>query len=110
MRVNRWLSKRLIEIRISIAGIRPGLLFIMSPVVVLFGLVQMPPPPEGSPAALSMGALGPTGYMTFVEILELVGGVLVAIPRTRNFGLLALYLLGRTQALRCAPLLTILPP
>jgi len=109
MRVNRWLSKRLIEIRISIAGIRPGLLFIMSPAVVLFGLVQMPPP-EGSPAALFMGALGPTGYMTFVKILELVGGVLVTIPRTRNFGLLALYLLGRTQALRCAPLLTILPP
>ena len=28
--------------------------------------------------------------MTFVKALELIGGVLVAIPRTRNFGLLVL--------------------
>ncbi len=37
-----------------------------------------------------MGAFIPTGYMTFVKVLELVGGILVAIPRTRNFGLLVL--------------------
>lgn len=73
-----------------VAGILLGLLFIMSSVVVLFHLVQMPPPPEGTPAALFMGALGPTGYMTFVKVLELIGGILVAIPRTRNFGLLIL--------------------
>jgi len=36
------------------------------------------------------GAFGPTGYMTFVKVLELLGGILVAIPRTRNFGLLIL--------------------
>jgi uncharacterized membrane protein YphA (DoxX/SURF4 family) len=74
----------------TIAGILLGLLFIMSSVVVLFGLVKMPPPPEGTPAALFMGALVPTGYMTFVKVLELLGGILVAIPRTRNFGLLIL--------------------
>jgi putative oxidoreductase len=50
----------------------------------------MPPPPEGSPAAMFFGAFGPTGYMTFVKVFELLGGVLVAIPRTRNFGLLIL--------------------
>ena len=74
----------------TIAGILLGLLFIMSSVVVLFGLVHMPPPPDGTPAAMFMGALGPTGYMTFVKVLELLGGILVAIPRTRNFGLLVL--------------------
>ena len=74
----------------TIAGILLGLLFVMSSVVVLFNLVQMPPPPEGSPAALFFGAFGPTGYMTFVKVLELTGGILVAIPRTRNFGLLIL--------------------
>ena len=37
-----------------------------------------------------MGALGPTGYMDFVKVLEVIGGVLVAIPLTRNFGLLVL--------------------
>ncbi len=74
----------------TIAGILLGLLFIMSSVVVLLNLVQMPPPPEGSPAAMFFGAFGPTGWMTFVKVLELIGGILVAIPRTRNFGLLIL--------------------
>jgi uncharacterized membrane protein YphA (DoxX/SURF4 family) len=74
----------------TIAGILLGLLFIMSSVVVLFGLVKMPPPPDGTPAAMFMGSFVPTGYMTFVKVLELLGGILVAIPRTRNFGLLVL--------------------
>ena len=74
----------------TIAGILLGLLFVMSSVVVLFHLVKMPPPPEGTPAAMFMGAFIPTGYMTFVKVLELTGGILVAIPRTRNFGLLIL--------------------
>lgn len=36
------------------------------------------------------GAVGPTGFMGFVKTCELLGGILVAIPRTRNFGLLLL--------------------
>ncbi|MCE9610516.1 MAG: hypothetical protein K8R23_10015 [Chthoniobacter sp.] len=74
----------------TVAGILLGLLFVMSSVSVLFGLIKMPPPPEGTPVALFTGAFGPTGYMTFVKVLELLGGILVAIPRTRNFGLLIL--------------------
>ncbi len=74
----------------NIAGILLGLLFIMSAVVVLFNLVATPPMPEGTPQAMFMGAFGPTGYMTFIKVLELIGGILVAIPRTRNFGLLIL--------------------
>ena len=74
----------------TIAGILLGLLFIMSAVVVLFDLVPMPPIPEGTPKAMFFGAFGPTGYMTFIKVLELTGGILVAIPRTRNFGLLVL--------------------
>ncbi|MCW5554958.1 MAG: hypothetical protein KIS67_22690 [Verrucomicrobiae bacterium] len=73
-----------------IAGILLGLLFIMSAVMVLFNLVKAPPPPEGSPAAQFFGAFGPTGYLTFVKLFELVGGLLVAIPKTRNLGLLVL--------------------
>ena len=72
------------------AGILLGLLFVMSAVVVLFGLVPTPELPEGTPMAMFMGAFGPTGYMTFVKVLELIGGILVAITRTRNFGLLVL--------------------
>lgn len=73
-----------------IAGIVLGLLFLMASVTFLLKLVPEPKLPEGSPIAMFMGAFGPTGYMTFVKIFELIGGVLVAIPKTRNFGLLAL--------------------
>jgi hypothetical protein len=74
----------------TIAGILLGLLFMMSAVVVLFGFAPAPELPEGTPMAMFMGAFGPTGYMTFVKVLELIGGILLAIPRTRNFGLLVL--------------------
>jgi putative oxidoreductase len=37
-----------------------------------------------------MGAFVPSGYLTFVKVLEVLGGVLVAIPRTRGMGLLIL--------------------
>jgi putative oxidoreductase len=73
-----------------IAGAILGFLFVMSGIVVLFNLVKVPPPPEGSPVAMFMGAFMPTGYMTFIKILEVIGGIFVAIPRTRNLGLLVL--------------------
>lgn len=73
-----------------IAGILLGLLFVMSGVVVLFKLVPIPEIPEGTPTAHFMAAFGPTGYMTFIKVLEVLGGLLVAIPRTRNLGLLVL--------------------
>lgn len=74
----------------TIAGILLGLLFLMASLMVLLKLAPIPKFPEGSPIALFMGAFGPTGYMTFVKIFELTGGILVAIPRTRNLGLLVL--------------------
>jgi putative oxidoreductase len=74
----------------TIAGIVLGLLFIMSSSVVLFHLVQMPEIPKDTPAAYFMSAFGPTGYMTFVKVFELLGGILVLVPRTRNLGLLVL--------------------
>ena len=75
----------------NIAGALLGLLFLAAGITVLFGLGPKPEaPPQGSPAALFMGALVPTGYLTFVKVLEILGGLLVALPRTRNFGLLVL--------------------
>jgi putative oxidoreductase len=68
-----------------------GLVF--SAIGLLSLLGKMPPPPEapaGSLVALFMGAFVPSGYMTFVKAMELIGGILVAIPRTRNWGLLVL--------------------
>jgi uncharacterized membrane protein YphA (DoxX/SURF4 family) len=40
--------------------------------------------------AMFFGAFAPTGYLTFIKILELAGGILVAIPFTRRLGLLIL--------------------
>jgi putative oxidoreductase len=74
----------------TIAGVLLGLLFVMSSVVVLFHLVKMPELAADSPEGHFMAAFGPTGYMTFVKVLELIGGILVMIPRVRNFGLLVL--------------------
>ncbi len=74
----------------SIAGVLLGLLFIAGGVT--FFVMTMPemPFPPGSPPIKFMEVMGPTGYMAFVKVLEIVGGLLVMIPRTRNFGLLVL--------------------
>lgn len=73
-----------------IAGVVLGLLFLMASVTYLLKLVPEPKLPEGTPIAMFMGAFGPTGYMTFVKVFELTGGILIAIPKTRNLGLLVL--------------------
>ena len=74
----------------TIAGALLGLIFVALPVAIMAHAIPMPPPAEGTPAASFMAAFGPTGYMTFVQICEIVGGILVAIPKTRNWGLLVL--------------------
>jgi putative oxidoreductase len=73
-----------------IASLLLGGLFIMSASVVLLGMAPMPELPKDTPIASFMAAFGPTGYMTFVKVLELLGGLLVLLPRTRNAGLLIL--------------------
>ena len=75
----------------NIAGGLLGLMFVVFGLNFFLKFIPMPPgPPEGSPPALLMGALIPTGYMAFVKVLEILGGVLVAVPKARNFGLLVL--------------------
>jgi len=75
----------------TVAGALLGLMFVAFSLMFLTGQVpEQEPPPEGSPPALFMGAVGPTGYMTFVKVLELAGGLLVLLPKTRNLGLLVL--------------------
>ena len=72
------------------AGIILGLLFVFAGMMVLLNLAPTPKFPEGSPVAYFMNAFGPTGYMKFVKVFEVLGGILVAIPKTRNLGLLVL--------------------
>jgi hypothetical protein len=75
----------------NIAGLLLGLLFVFASLAMLLGFgPEQEPSPEGSYPALFMGAFGPSGYMKFIKILELIGGVLVAIPKTRGLGILIL--------------------
>jgi putative oxidoreductase len=69
-----------------------GLAFIVFGLNFFLKFIPMPEDPSPADAAhkLFMGALFPTGYLAFVKIMEVVGGVLVAIPKTRNLGLLVL--------------------
>ncbi|HEY0549937.1 MAG TPA: hypothetical protein VGF13_10070 [Verrucomicrobiae bacterium] len=79
------------KIAAHIAATLLGLMFIFASVMVLFKLAPTPPaPPEGTPPAHFMAAFAPTGYLTFVKVFELLGGLLVVVPRTRNLGLLVL--------------------
>lgn len=72
------------------AGALLGLLFIIFGLNFFLKFFPIPAAPEGTPPAVFMGVLYGTGYLAFVKILEIVGGVLVAIPKTRNLGLLVL--------------------
>ena len=47
-------------------------------------------PPMNELQAHLMAALDPSGWLKMVKVLEVVGGLLVAIPRTRAAGLLVL--------------------
>jgi putative oxidoreductase len=78
------------KIAANIAAGLLGLVFIAFSLMVLLHLVSPPPPPAGTPVASFIDAFVPTGYLTFVKIFELTGGILVVIPKTRNLGLLVL--------------------
>lgn len=75
----------------TIASVLLGLVFLMASVPFLLGKMgDQPAPPPGTPMAMFGEALGTTGYMKMVKVFELLGAILVMIPRTRNFGLLVL--------------------
>lgn len=73
-----------------IAGVLLGLCFLAASIPVLFKLMPTPRIPPDAPEATFFAALWPSGYMMFVKVFEFTGAILVAIPRTRNFGLLVL--------------------
>ncbi len=76
----------------TVAGVLLGLCFLAASIPVLFHLIppdKMPPPPTEA-AKMFMGAFAPTGYLTFIKVLELLGALLVIVPKTRNLGQLVL--------------------
>lgn len=80
------------KIASHIAGGLLGLLFLVFGLNFFLNFIPMPndPSPADAPHKLFMAALAPTGYLAFVKVMEILGGVLVAIPKTRNIGLLVL--------------------
>jgi putative oxidoreductase len=76
----------------TIAGAVLGLAFVVFGLNFFLNFIPMPadPSPDTAPHKLFMGALFPTGYLTFIKVLEVLGGLLVALPKTRNLGLLIL--------------------
>ena len=74
----------------TIAGGLHGLIFAVFGLNFFLKFISIPSPPEGSPPAMFLGAMYMTGYLAFVKVLEILGGILVAIPKTRNLGLLVL--------------------
>ncbi len=78
------------KIASHLAGALLGAIFLFAATAYFLKLFPEPSFPAGSPVALFMGAMGPTGYMDFVKVCELLGGILVIVPATRNIGLLVL--------------------
>ena len=73
-----------------IASILLGATFIVFGLNFFLQFIPMDGPAEGSDAAAFMGVLYATGYLGFVKVLEIIGGALVLLPKTRNLGLLIL--------------------
>ena len=74
-----------------IAGSLLGLLFMVFGANFFLNFIPMPPPPPADSApGMFFGAVYASGFLAFVKVLEMAGGLLVAIPRTRVIGLLVL--------------------
>jgi len=67
-----------------------GLLFLIFGLNFFLKFIPVPPPPEGTPAAGFLGGLFVSGFLAFVKVLEIAGGIAVAIPRLRRLGMLLL--------------------
>ena len=74
----------------NIAGALLGLAFLTFGLNFFLKFIPMPAPPEGSLVIPFFQATGASVFMAFVKIVEIIGAILVAIPMTRNWGLLLL--------------------
>ena len=70
----------------NIASALLGLAFFMFGLNYFLNFIPMPAPPEGSRVIPFFQATGTSGFMAFVKGCEIIGAILVAIPKTRNWG------------------------
>lgn len=77
------------KIAAHIAATLLGLVFIVFSLLILLHLA--PEPKDLPPLVVQfMTVFATTGWLIVVKVCELIGGILVIIPKTRNFGLLFL--------------------
>ncbi|MEM7388203.1 MAG: hypothetical protein AAF514_24985, partial [Verrucomicrobiota bacterium] len=86
IKYSRSMKKKLPDI----VGVLLGLAFLTFGLNFFLKFLPMPSPPEGSLAIPFFQSTGQSGFMAFVKVCEIIGAVLVAIPKTRNWGLLVL--------------------
>jgi hypothetical protein len=65
-----------------------GLIFIVFGINFWAQFITVPFPPKDSPAAAFLGAMFSSGYLAFVKVFEVLGGLLLIFPKTRNYGLI----------------------
>lgn len=70
-----------------IAALLLGLAFVFFGVHFWAQFGFVPKPQHSEAAGAMIGAMYKSGYLTFVKVLEVVGGILLIIPRTRVWGL-----------------------
>lgn len=71
----------------SIVATLLGLMFVVFGLNFFLQFIAIPSPEQGTPAANFIGAMYGSGYLKFVKVLEILGGVLLLLPRLRNWGL-----------------------
>lgn len=71
----------------SIAATLLGLAFVFFGVHFWAQFGFVPKPSHSEAAGAMIGAMYKSGYLTFVKVLEVLGGLLLIIPRTRVWGL-----------------------
>jgi len=75
----------------TIIGALLGVAFLTFGLNFFFKFLPAPPKPEaGSLAAMFFASMGKSGFLAFIKVIEIIGAVLVALPKTRNWGLLLL--------------------
>lgn len=75
----------------NIAGALLGLAFLAFGINHFAPFLTMPKGGEAGPhTAAFFTSIYKSGYLDFIKVFEIIGGLLVAIPKTRNFGLLVL--------------------
>ena len=74
----------------NISALLVGLSFLIFGFNFFFHFIPIPTPPPDSLVIPFFKSTGTSGFMAFVKLSEIIGAILIVIPRFRNWGLLIL--------------------